>query len=84
VHPPAAAVGDPAELLDVHVHTAVAPGGGPCSTSMGVRRGIVCGLNERSCNPGSPCAAYRSSHFFTHLREVPIALAMWAWGQPAR
>ena len=144
VGPPAAAVGDPAELLDVHVDQLAGPvafvadrGGlrgpdhltgdrvaarqvGHCvaaqdpgdrprrrrrarrrsspgraarggaarrsrrSTSQpGSGSGIECGREDRSRSPASPSAAYRSIQVFTHLRETPIAAAMWAWGQPA-
>ena len=34
--------------------------------------------------PGLALAANRSIQVRTHLRETPIAAAMWAWGQPAR
>lgn len=54
------------------------------STVAAVRVGIMCGREDRSCNPASPSAAKRSTQVDTHLRETPIALAIWALGQPSR
>jgi len=53
-----------------------------CSTSTDVFVGIVCGRQDRSAKPALPSAAYRSTQVLTHLRDTPIAAAIWAWRQP--
>jgi hypothetical protein len=44
---------------------------------------VVCGRLDRSTNPASPSDSLRVIGVRTHFREIPIAAAMCAFGQPA-
>ncbi len=54
------------------------------SIPSGVRVGDERGREERSCRPSLPCSSNTSIQCETHLREQPIALAIYDFGQPAR